>query len=77
MGPGVTSWLRRKRYKRVFFLASLEAYEQTAMRMESHPVAMRISAQVREACRLNGYELVMVPTGPVADRVAFIVSHIA
>jgi predicted ATPase len=75
MGPGVTSWLRRKRYKKVFFLSPLEAYEQTAVRMESHSVAMRFSTQVREAYHLNGYDLVMVPSGTVEEREALILRH--
>ncbi len=77
MGPGIESWLWRKRYQRVFFLEPLEAYEQNRVRLESRDVSRLISTQVRKRYQEYGYELVMVPAGPVADRVAFIVSHIA
>ena len=76
MGPGVESWLRNKRYQKVFFLEPLEAYEQSRVRMESRDVSMQISAQVRERYQEYGYEPVMVPAGPVGERVAFVLSHI-
>jgi predicted ATPase len=76
MGPGVESWLRHRRYRKVFFLDPLEAYERTRVRMESHELSMQISAQVLERYRDYGYEPVLVPSAPVAERVAFILSHI-
>ncbi len=76
MGPGVESWLRRRRYRRVFFLEPLEAYEQSRVRMESRDVATQISARVRERYHDYGYEPVMVPAGPVEERVAFVLSRL-
>ena len=76
VGPNVESWLRRRRYQAVFFLDPLEGYERSAVRMESHELALRISAQVRAAYGRYGYELVVVPALPVEERVAFILSRV-
>jgi len=75
MGPGVKSWLQAKRYKKVFFLAPLKAYENTAVRMESHSLAIRISDEVRACYQEHGYAPVIVPPGTVAERVDFILSQ--
>ena len=75
MGPGIESWLRIKRYQRVFFLEPLEAYEQNRVRLETRDVSHLISAHVRKRYQEYGYDLVLVPAGPVADRMAFILSH--
>ena len=74
MGPHVESWLRRKRYKTVFFLEPLEDYERSKIRMESHREAMQISEEVQAAYRNYGYELVVVPKATVTERVSFILS---
>jgi len=66
----------RWRYEAVFFLDPLEDYEQSSVRIESAQMAMQISAQVRAAYEAYGYELIAVPSGSVANRVAFIASHI-
>jgi predicted ATPase len=71
-GPNMESWLRRKRYKRVFFLEPLEGYVQSEVRMESAQIANRISEEVRSVYQRYGYEIVDVPAIPVAGRVAFI-----
>jgi predicted ATPase len=76
VGPNIGSWLRTKRYKKVFFLDPLQSYEQSQVRMESHAVARRISEQVRECYREHGYEPVVVPSAPVGERLALILSHI-
>jgi predicted ATPase len=76
MGPKVESWLRRKRYKTVFFLDPLEAYEQSAVRIESQRMARKISEQVWATYRHYGYQPVAVPAAPVAERVAFIESFL-
>ena len=70
--PNTHAWLRRKPFRRVFLLEPLEAYEQTATRMESQDVALQISAQVRARYEALGYALVSVPAGSVASRVAVI-----
>ena len=75
-GPNLDGWLRNKRYEAVFFLDPLEDYEQSSVRIESAQMAMQISAQVRAAYEAYGYELIAVPSGSVANRVAFIASHI-
>ena len=75
MGPGVKSWLQAKRYKKVFFLAPLKAYQNTAVRMESQSLAVRISDEVRACYQAYGYALVIVPSGTVAERVDFILAH--
>ena len=75
MGPGVTSWLHTKRYKQVFFLAPLENYETTAVRMESQSLAAQISDEVRACYQAYGYAPIVVPPGSVAERVDFILSH--
>ena len=76
VGPNIEAWLRRKRYKVVFFLDPLEGYEQSAVRMESHGLALRISEQVAAAYERYGYAPVVVPALPVAERVAFIQSRV-
>jgi len=73
IGPNVEAWLRRKRYATVFFLDPLR-YERSAVRVESQRTAARISDEVRAAYRRYGYELVVVPAMPVAERLAFIQS---
>jgi predicted ATPase len=77
LGPNVDAWLRWKRYEKVFFLAPLKSFERTAVRMESHAVALQISEQVRQRYRQHGYDLVVVPDAPVAERVAFIRAALA
>jgi len=75
-GPNLVSWLRAKRYKKVFFLDPLQSYEQSQVRMESHAVAHQISGQVRECYRAYDYELVVVPSASVDERLALILSHV-
>gem|GEM_PF-266188 len=77
IGPNVASWIKRKRYKTVFFLDPLEDYEQSQVRIESHSVARQISEDVRKEYQRHGYELVAVPAKSVAERVAFIEAHIS
>ena len=77
VGPNVASWLATRRYERVFFLDPLPEYERSAVRMESQAMALQISDQVRVAYGKYGYELIAVPAGPVAERVAFIRSFLA
>ncbi len=77
VGPGIQSWLGRKRYQRVFFLAPLEEYERNSVRMESQGAAAQISAQVQACYREYGYEPVVVAAMGVAERVAFILSHVS
>ena len=76
VGPNGESWLRRKRYEAVFFLDPVEGYRRTEVRMESHGLALRISAQVRAAYERYGYEVVRVPALPVEERVAFVRSRV-
>ena len=76
IGPKLEAWLRQKRYKRVFFLDPLEGYAKSAVRMESASIAMQISEEVRSAYQRYGYEIVLVPAVPVAERVTFIQSFL-
>ena len=76
IGPNLKAWLRRKRYKAVFFLDPLAAYEQSAVRLESAQVAQQISEAVRQRYRDYGYQPVRVPAVSVAERVAFIREHL-
>ena len=76
VGPNIESWLRRKRYKRVFFLDRLDGYEQSAVRMESADLALQIADQVQGCYREYGYEVIVVPALSVAERVAFIESFL-
>ena len=77
VGPNIDAWLRRKRYKKVFFLEPLEQYEQSQVRMESHAVSMQISDAVRACYREYGYVLVSVPPAPVSERLALIRAELA
>ncbi len=74
LGPNLRRWLRHKRYRRVFFLEPLPAYEESAVRIESQDLAKQISAQVRAAYEAYDYELIPVPAAPLAERIAFIES---
>jgi len=76
IGPNLEAWLRGKRYKTVFFLDPLTAYEQSAVRLESEQVALQISEDVRQRYEDYGYSLVSVPAVSVAERVAFILAHL-
>ena len=51
---------RFNRFKTVFFLAPIDAYEQTVVRMEDQELAVQISEWVQTAYRDWGYELVEV-----------------
>jgi len=75
-GPNLDTWLRNKRYRAVFFLDPLEDYEQSAVRMESAGLATQISGQVRAAYERYGYQPIAVPSGSVAERVAFVLRNI-
>mgnify|MGYP004194191683 CR=1 FL=1 len=44
--------------------------------MESHAVAMQISDDVRASYQHYGYEVVVVPKAPVAERILFIQSFL-
>ena len=71
-GPNLRAWLEHKRYKHVFFLDPLEAYQETRVRLESQKTAQRISEQVWQQYLSCGYEPIVVSAGTVAERVAFI-----
>ncbi len=71
-GPNTQAWLRRYRYRRVFFCEPLATYEQTLIRKESQEVALSISAQIAERYQELGYDVVRVPALSVEDRVAWI-----
>ena len=76
IGPNLEAWIRYKRYKKVFFLAPLDNYEQTDVRVESHQTALEISDEVQARYRRYGYEPITVPSAPVAQRVQFILSRL-
>ena len=78
VGPGVRAWLARLRYARVFFLAPLEEYESTEVRLESQRLAAELSAEIR-ACYEGelGYELCVVPAAPTAERVRIVRESVA
>ena len=54
----------------------LDTYEQSQVRLETQEVSMQISREVRECYQRYGYDLVAVPSGSVAERLALIQSHI-
>jgi predicted ATPase len=76
MGPNIESWLRRKRYERVFFLSPLDGFTQSAVRKESKSLALQISEEVRSAYQRYGSELTYVPAVSVSERVDFIQSFL-
>ncbi len=77
VGPNLLSWLRRRRYARVFFLEPVTDYEATDVRMESAELARRLSEAVRQAYVDLGYEVVDVPAGSVDERLGFVRERIA
>ncbi len=74
LGPNARAWMRdpRKRYRKVFFLAPLEGYEQTSVRSEERAEALAIGREVREAYEEFGYRVVHVPAATVEERCALI-----
>ena len=76
MSPTVDAWLANKRYKVVFFLAPIDAYESTAVRMESHDLASKISEEVQAAYRHYGYDLVVIPSMSLEARCRFVERYI-
>jgi predicted ATPase len=76
LGPNTMRWLQRKRYGRVFFLEPLEAYEQTASRLETRDVAAAISCEVRQRYQTLGYDLITVPSGSLEQRMATILDAV-
>ena len=77
LGPHLRAWLSRRRYHRVFFLDSLEDYEQSAVRMESKALATQISAEVQAAYQALDYALIRVPAAPLQERLAFVLSALS
>jgi len=75
-GDNTARWLQRKRYGRVFFLEPLEAYEQTASRLETRDVAAAISDQVRQRYQALGYDLIAVPSASLEQRLAWILGAV-
>ena len=78
LGPRVEAWLRspRRRYRTVFFLAPLEEYYETDVRVESREVAASISTDVQAEYERLGYELVVVPPLPIEERCQFLRSRL-
>ena len=72
MSPRVESWIHSKRYRDVFFLMPIEEYESSKIRMESLNVALQISNEIQNAYRHYGYNLVIVPPMPLAERCKFV-----
>ena len=71
-GTNTQAWLRRYRYRRVFFCEPLATYEQTVIRKEPQEVALSISAQIAQRYQDLGYDIVRVPALSVEDRIAWI-----
>ena len=77
MSPTVKDWLMKKRYTKVFFLASPANYENTAVRMESQQVALAISEEVEEAYKHFGYQLIVIPAEmSLPERCLLVEKHI-
>jgi len=72
VGPNAQEWLRRKRYRLVFFLEPLERYEQSESRMESRSLAEVIGRAVYERYIEYGYAPVRIPAASVSERVDLI-----
>lgn len=77
IGPNLEAWIRYKRYKKVFFLAPLDLYEQTDVRMESQQTALEISAEVQARYRHYGYDPITVSSAPIEQRIQFILSNLS
>ena len=77
LGPKVEAWLRHptRRYRAVFFLAPLEAYEETDVRLEDSEAAASIGADIQAEYARLGYDVVVVPPLPVDERCEFILSR--
>jgi predicted ATPase len=71
-GPNIQAWLRRYRYRRIFFCEPLATYEPTIIRQESQAVALSISGQILKRYQDLGYDIVRVPALSVEDRVAWV-----
>ena len=77
INPTVRDWLMEKRYANVFFLASPENYESTAVRMESKQIALEISQEVEQAYKNFGYQLDVIPaTMSLSERCSYVQKHI-
>jgi predicted ATPase len=72
MGPAIDSWIRNRPYKNVFFLVPLTAYEETAVRMETHQLAVQMSEEVQSAYSHYGYTPIIVPDIGIEARCAFV-----
>ena len=65
------------RYHKVFMMPPWEViYRQDNERYESYPQAIRIHEQLLETYVSLGYEVDLVPTGQVEDRVSFILNEL-
>ena len=79
VGPNVRAWLKGPgRYALVFFLAPLEAYESTEVRLESARLAAELSAEIRGCYETEyGYELCVVPAVSTAERLQIVLTSVA
>ena len=65
------------RYQRVFMMPPWEViYRQDNERYESYPQAIRIHEHLLDTYSALGYEVVLVPTGQVEERVSFILNSL-
>ena len=70
-------WLRKKRYKRVFFLEPIPDYERSEVRMESQALARQLSDQVRALYADYGYTLISIPAMPLEERLSLIAKWVS
>ena len=75
IGQGVKEWVQNKRYKSVYFLSQIEDYKSSEVRMETRQVADQICEEVKAAYSLYGYNVVMVPSMSIEQRVSTILEH--
>ena len=76
MGPSVESWIKSKRYANVFYVEPIGEYKASSVRMESETMAKEISTQIQNKYRFYGYEPIIVPAMPLAERCEFVCKHI-
>lgn len=63
------------RYEKVFMMPPWEViYRQDNERYESYPQAIRIYEKLQDTYSTLGYEIELVPTGQVEERVSFILN---
>lgn len=76
LAPVLVEALEEIKYRKVFLLSMIDAYENDAARYESPEEAQELHEGIRRAYQELGYEVIDVPVIPVSERVDYILARL-